>query len=72
MLDLTKTKALPKESTLEDLISKLDSRGLLVLQVLIGQQAMQLLALEKLDATVSSILKPSTQGTPWQSIKTVK
>lgn len=61
MLDLTKTNNLPKESTLEDLISKLDSRGLLVLQVLIGQQAMQLLALEKLDATVSSILKPSIQ-----------
>lgn len=41
---------LPKETTLEKLIEDLDIRGLLVLQVLIGQKAMELLSLEKLNS----------------------
>ena len=49
-------KTLPKEATLEGLIEGLDKRGLLVLQVLLGQKAMELLALEKLDSI--SLVKP--------------
>jgi hypothetical protein len=55
MLDLSK-KTLPKEATLENLIEDLDTRGLLVLQVLLGQKAMELLALEKINTI--SLIKP--------------
>lgn len=34
-------------TTLEKIVDDLDSRGLLVLQVLLGQQAMKLLTVEK-------------------------
>lgn len=41
--------------TLERLIEDLDSRGLLVLQILLGQQAMKILSEER----TSSILAPT-------------
>lgn len=56
---------IPKQATLEGLIEDLDTRGLLVLQVLLGQKAMELLALEKLDklaltnANSTSLIKPT-------------
>jgi len=39
---------LPVENTLEGLIDGLDNRGLLVFQILLGQQAMKLLTAEKI------------------------
>jgi len=46
--------------TLEQLIEDLDERGILVVQVLLGQQAMKLLAKKHVDAvTKPSILKPT-------------
>jgi hypothetical protein len=49
-----------KEKTLESLIEDLDQRGLLVLQVLIGQQAMKLLSEKHIKEVIKpSILKPS-------------
>lgn len=48
MFDL---KNLRKAYTLEKLIDGIDQRGLLVLQVLIGQRAMGLLSEEHLNAT---------------------
>ena len=41
-------------NTLEDLINNLDQRGLLVLQVLVGQRAMALLS----EKHVASVTKP--------------
>jgi len=46
-------------STLEDLIENLDERGILVLQVLVGQRAMALLAKKHADDVVKpKVLKP--------------
>ena len=45
-----------KDTTLEDLIENLDQRGLLVLQVLLGQQAMKILTLETIKDKTSTIL----------------
>lgn len=46
-------------STLEDLISNLDQRGILVLQVLLGQRAMTLLSEKHVkEVTKPSIIKP--------------
>lgn len=55
----TAINRLPKESTLEGLIEKLDQRGLLVFQVLLGQQAMSLLSKDYADKPKSNILVPS-------------
>lgn len=49
-----------KETTLERLIEDLDQRGILVLQVLLGQQAMKLLTVDTIKDKTSSILVPST------------
>lgn len=50
----------PNSSTVEQLISNLDERGILVFQVLIGQRSMELLAKKHTDAvTKPSILKPT-------------
>lgn len=46
---------LNNSATLEGLIEGLDQRGLLVLQVLLGQQAMKLLS----DKHVKEVTKPS-------------
>lgn len=46
--------------TLESLIEDLDQRGILVLQVLLGQQAMKLLTVDTIKDKTSSILVPST------------
>jgi hypothetical protein len=46
--------------TLESLIEDLDQRGLLVLQVLLGQQAMKLLTEDKIKEKTSTILDPSS------------
>lgn len=52
--------ALPKENTLEGLIEGLDSRGLLVLQILIGQQAMKVLTEEKIkESKPKGVLTPT-------------
>lgn len=40
--------SLPVENTLEGLIDGLDNRGLLVFQILLGQQAMKILTAEKI------------------------
>ena len=48
--------------TLESLIEDLDDRGLLVLQVLLGQQAMKILTEAKIKEKTSSILDPSTKN----------
>lgn len=45
--------------TLESLIEDLDDRGLLVLQVLLGQQAMKILTEAKIKEKTSKILDPS-------------
>lgn len=42
--------------TLESLIEDLDQRGLLVLQILLGQQAMKILTEDKIKEKTSSIL----------------
>jgi hypothetical protein len=50
---------LPKENTLEGLIENLDQRGVLILLVLLGQQAMKVLSQEHIaKVTKPSILKP--------------
>ena len=52
---------IPKQNTLEGLIEDLDQRGLLVLQILLGQQAMKILTEEKTKevlSTKSNILLP--------------
>lgn len=52
---------IPRDNTLEGLIENLDQRGLLVLQILLGQQAMKILTEEKtkeLSSKKSSILVP--------------
>ena len=48
--------------TLESLIEDLDDRGLLVLQVLLGQQAMKILTETKIKEKTSSILDPITKN----------
>lgn len=66
-------KILPitKENTLEGLIEGLDKRGLLVLQILLGQQAMKILTEEHAkDITKSSILLPNAQDPRSISIPT--
>jgi hypothetical protein len=46
-------------STLENLIDNLDERGILVVQVLLGQQSMKLLSKKHIDTiTKPNILKP--------------
>jgi len=46
-------------STLEQLVDNLDQRGILVLQVLLGQQAMKLLSEKHIETvTKPSVLKP--------------
>lgn len=47
--------------TLESLIEDLDHRGLLVLQVLLGQQAMKLLTEDKIKEKTSNIINPETK-----------
>ena len=49
----------PKESTLEALIDRLDQRGILVLSILLGQQAMKLLTEEtaKKELSKSNIIR---------------
>lgn len=57
-----KIRDLPKENTLEGLIEDLDKRGLLVLQILLGQQAMKLLTEEHAkEVTKSAILLPNAK-----------
>lgn len=53
---------LPKSNTLEGLIDNLDQRGLLVLQILLGQQAMKILTLEKVKEKTSTILDTNAQN----------
>jgi len=51
--------SISNSNTLENLIENLDQRGLLVLQVLVGQQAMKLLSEKHIkEVTKPSILKP--------------
>jgi hypothetical protein len=60
ILELDQKKNIARQAaTLESLVDNLDQRGLLVLQVMLGQQAMKLLS-EKhtTDITKPSILKP--------------
>lgn len=46
-------------TSLEDLINNLDQRGILVLQVLVGQRAMAILSEKHInDVTKPSVLKP--------------
>lgn len=46
-------------ATLEQLINNLDERGILVLQVLVGQRAMELLSKKHIaEVTKPNILKP--------------
>jgi len=59
-----------KESTLEGLIEDLDKRGLLVLQILLGQQAMKLLTLEKIKENTSTLIAPDTSNLRTSSIST--
>ena len=47
-----------KIATLESLIEGLDERGLLVLQVLLGQQAMSLLAKEPINKVIPKVILP--------------
>ena len=50
-------------STLEQLIDNLDDRGLLVVQVLLGQQSMKLLSKKHVDqVTKPKVLKPSAES----------
>lgn len=51
-------------STLEDLIDNLDERGILVLQVLVGQRAMALLS----EKHIKEITKPTLVGVTKPSI----
>ena len=48
--------------TLESLIEDLDDRGLLVLQVLLGQQAMKILTEDKIKEKTSTILSPNASN----------
>jgi len=48
--------------TLESLIEDLDQRGLLVLQVLLGQQAMKILTEDKIKEKTSTILSPNASN----------
>jgi len=50
MSNLILPKVPDKVSTLEELIEDLDQRGLLVLTILLGQQAMKLLTEDKTNA----------------------
>lgn len=47
-----------KIATLEDLIEGLDQRGLLVLQVLLGQQAMKILSEKHENKIIPKVLIP--------------
>lgn len=59
MLDSKLIKPNPNPYTLESLIEGLDDRGLLVLQVLMGQQAMKILSEKHTkDITKPQVLKP--------------
>lgn len=60
MLDLNPVKNVKKQAdTLETLISNLDQRGVLVLLVLLGQQAMSVLSQKHIEkVTKPSVLKP--------------
>lgn len=54
-----KISALRQANTLEALIEGLDQRGCLVLQVLLGQRAMQLLSQKHIETvTKPKVLKP--------------
>lgn len=54
-----KIQAAREAATLENVIEGLDQRGLLVFQILIGQQAMKLLSEKHIkDVTKPSVLKP--------------
>lgn len=56
-----KIQALKQANTLESLIEELDPRGMLVLQVLLGQQAMKLLSDKHVkEVTKPSVLKPDS------------
>lgn len=61
MLDLNPIKNIQKQAdTLENLIENLDQRGLLVLQVMLGQQAMKLLSQKYVEqVTKPKVLKPT-------------
>jgi hypothetical protein len=50
------------ESTLETLINDLDQRGLLVLQVLLGQQAMKLLSEKHITKVTKPVILKPEQG----------
>lgn len=55
-----KINVLRQANTLESLIEGLDQRGLLVLQVLLGQQAMKLLSDKHTkEVTKPSVIKPN-------------
>jgi hypothetical protein len=60
VLDLNPVKNVKKQAdTLETLISNLDQRGVLVLLVLLGQQAMSVLSQKHIEkVTKPSVLKP--------------
>lgn len=54
-----KIQAAREAATLENVIEGLDQRGLLVFQILIGQQAMKLLSEKHIkDVTKPDVLKP--------------
>jgi len=58
----------PNPYTLEKLINSLDQRGLLILNVLIGQRAIEILAEDtKVKPTKQSMIAPKAKGvlTPW-------
>ena len=61
ILDLDKNKNIARQvATLEALVDNLDQRGLLVLQVMLGQQAIKLLSDKHTDeVTKPKVLKPS-------------
>ena len=52
----------PRENTLEGLIEGLDNRGLLVFQILLGQQAMKVLTAEKIKEIKPKVLSASDTG----------
>jgi hypothetical protein len=58
--DLDSKKNIARQAaTLEGLVDNLDQRGLLVLQVMLGQQAMKLLSEKHVsDVTKPKVLKP--------------
>lgn len=69
-MSTNKASFLGKANTLEGLIEGLDKRGILVLQILIGQQAMKLLSEEPLPEVkkVSKLLLPNAQDLRTTSI----